>query len=232
MKNQFFGDRRDFFKYDLLLEMLENLEFIRQLTFIPLLTPDDSASGGEQTKYECGGRRPEVYHFLKKCLTSQKRDIRELRGFLNASPFRYNAYRDSSYFTDENRSEYFRNISDSMLQEALVFLDPDNGLEVASMNDQNGQKYVRYDELRTVFNRMDDSSLIVVFQYLPRQNRERFFQRLASELHRNVEPRGLFGISDNVILYLVMTKDPERARLTGDLLRRYSQRLSLTLLLF
>jgi len=50
VNNKFFADRNDFFKYDLLLEILEKSDLLRQLTFIPMLTPNDDRRGGiEQT---------------------------------------------------------------------------------------------------------------------------------------------------------------------------------------
>ncbi len=81
MKNQFFADRRDFFKYDFLLEILEKSGFLRQLTFIPLLTANDNRIGGKLTEYEPGNRRPELYQFLRTCLSSEKRNISQLREF-------------------------------------------------------------------------------------------------------------------------------------------------------
>ena len=46
MKNQYFGDTRDLFKYDLALHIIEGIWSIRALTFIPMLTPDDGSRRG------------------------------------------------------------------------------------------------------------------------------------------------------------------------------------------
>jgi hypothetical protein len=46
MKHQFFGDRRDLFKYDLLLDVLRGMPALARLTLIPMLTPDDGSGHG------------------------------------------------------------------------------------------------------------------------------------------------------------------------------------------
>jgi hypothetical protein len=56
MKNQYFGDKRDFFKYNLLLDLLECLD-LATLTFIPMLTPDYGTNEGHFKSYKCKDRR-------------------------------------------------------------------------------------------------------------------------------------------------------------------------------
>jgi len=43
MKNQYFGDRNDFFKYDLVLNLIEKIVNLKCFTFIPMLTEDDDS---------------------------------------------------------------------------------------------------------------------------------------------------------------------------------------------
>jgi len=38
MKNQYFGDINDFFKYDLVLSLIEKIENFKCFTLIPMLT--------------------------------------------------------------------------------------------------------------------------------------------------------------------------------------------------
>ena len=47
MKNQFFGDNRDLFKYDLILSVVKGVDQIRQFTFIPMLTKDYGNHGNQ-----------------------------------------------------------------------------------------------------------------------------------------------------------------------------------------
>ena len=44
MKNQYFGDNRDLFKYDLFLKIIQKTDSVNRFTFIPMLTPDVRSS--------------------------------------------------------------------------------------------------------------------------------------------------------------------------------------------
>ena len=45
MKNQYFGDKRDLFKFDLLLDLMASGRF-RQLAYVPMLTQADATRQG------------------------------------------------------------------------------------------------------------------------------------------------------------------------------------------
>ena len=75
MKNQYFGDRNDFFKYDLVLSLIEKIENLKCFTFIPMLTKDDGSSDGALTKYD-GSRRKELDDFLKDCIKKSDRKVK------------------------------------------------------------------------------------------------------------------------------------------------------------
>lgn len=227
MKNQYFADRRDFFKYDLLLELSEGLGFIRQLTFIPMLTPDDGSGDGQLKGYPPGARRQDLYCFLQECLARGVRDIRELRRFFAQRAFIYSPYRDDAYFAHAGRAEYFASIPETSLRAAVVFLDPDNGLEVASMSPRTGHKYVRWTEAVGLYSRMDDDSVLVVYQHLPREKRAPYLTRKSSELQQRLGIAGITWLSDNEIAFFVATRAPHRATDVRDLLARYSARTGL-----
>ena len=63
MKNQYFADQRDFLKYDLLVEVVENTPGICRLTNIPMLTPNDDTGEGDVLSYDEGTRRSDIFHF-------------------------------------------------------------------------------------------------------------------------------------------------------------------------
>jgi hypothetical protein len=46
VKNQYFGDRNDYFKYDLLIFLGENLSGIKRLSAIWMLTQNDKSPDG------------------------------------------------------------------------------------------------------------------------------------------------------------------------------------------
>lgn len=47
MKNQYFGDKRDYFKYDVLERLAADVPEIQQLTCVWMLTPPDTTGQGK-----------------------------------------------------------------------------------------------------------------------------------------------------------------------------------------
>ena len=67
VKNQYFGDTRDLFKYDLALHCMASTG-LRRLTFIPTLTPDDGSADGRHVdlaKARAGSRNRPLVEFLE-----------------------------------------------------------------------------------------------------------------------------------------------------------------------
>jgi len=56
MKHQYLADRRDLFKYELLLDILVAVRSLERLTFVSMLTPDDQTGQGELITIEPGNR--------------------------------------------------------------------------------------------------------------------------------------------------------------------------------
>ena len=203
MNNKFFGDKNDFFKYDLLLELMENSPFLKQLTLIPMLTPADNRKGGGLKEYKRGNRRTDLYEFLRDCLDTGRLDIRQLRKFFSEKAFRFTPFRDSTFFSNKTRDDYFEAIPEAALDSALIFFDPDNGLAHSRKTDD---KHLTYDELERVYERAKDSSLLLVYYHLPRVPREALFRSIDQQLdHFQPRPKTTF-IHDNRIAFLSLAK--------------------------
>lgn len=168
MKNQYFGDRRDFFKYELILDLHAAFPG-SSLVILPMLTPDDGSREGRLTGYAPGKRRQQVYDFLRGCLANGRRDIRQLRSLFGALGVSYLPFRDSVHFEHHSRDEYFRALPTEHLDSSIVFLDPDIGLETGSkgyMTRKGFDKYLLYSDLHLLRPRMTASSLLVLYQHL------------------------------------------------------------------
>lgn len=126
MRYQFFLDARDYVKYALLDDLMDQLR-LKQLTLIWMLTPDvGTTHGSRRPKFDPD--RPELSAFFQQVPRPhlwQVKDYFTKRGYLCTSY----GDRDDSYFTRANRETYFNSIDDKDLINALVFLDPDNGIE-------------------------------------------------------------------------------------------------------
>ncbi len=222
MKNQYFGDINDFFKYDLVFNLIEKIENLKCFTFIPMLTEDDGSSDGGLTIYD-GSRRKELDDFLKDCIKKSDRRVKNLRSFMSKyEQIEYHPYKDDEYFLHAEREQYFDSIHSSILNESVILIDPDNGFEVKSMRSGTGHKYIKYKELSTIYTRMDSSSLIIVYQHIPRVKKERFFARVGEKICNCKNTKNLIYLSDNRIVFFIMAKTDELKDKTREVLDNYS----------
>lgn len=81
-------------------------------------------------------------------------------------PYTFLPYGERHYL-DQNRAAYFEGLSTEWLQNALVFFDPDTGMEPASFYGKAWvpEKYLRYRDLAGAIARMSPDSVALVFQY-------------------------------------------------------------------
>lgn len=222
LKNQFFADKRDLFKYDLLLHVMGSAAGIRRLTYVPMLTPDDGSGDGRLKHYRRGSADERLYRFLTRCRDRGTFDVRLLRGFFHGAPFTYTPYMDDSYFTHEGRDAYFAGIPSRALVRALVFLDPDNGLEVPSYRPANGRKYLLYTEVADLLSRMGEGAVLMIYQHIPRTERSRYFRHICDRLRREAGAAGPMCVSDNQVAFFFLCKTAERCSAVGESLARYA----------
>jgi hypothetical protein len=180
VKNQYFGDKRDLFKFTLLETLVDEIPGIEALTCVWLLTPPASNNDGNR-HFRAQTAQSELGAFLKRCLDAGRRDVREFAQYMAGRSANYVSYGDSpiNYFTSDSRSTYFDGIPANGLRRAVVFFDPDNGLEPRSVL---STAHIRLAELRNVFDRMDSDSVAVVYQHLPRQPARTFWPSAAARL--------------------------------------------------
>lgn len=162
MRYQFFLDARDYVKYSLLDDLMYQLR-LRQLTLIWMLTPDvGNTHGSRRPKFDAA--RPHLNDFFKQ---SPRPRLRDVKSYFNKRGYLCNSYGDrpDAYITTGNRESYFNSITADLLQDALVFLDPDNGVEPRG---GSTPLHVRLEELQALWNRMNESSMLVIYQHKPR----------------------------------------------------------------
>jgi hypothetical protein len=144
VKNQYFGDRRDLIKYDLLVDLAGCLPGSR-LVLIPMLTPNDGSGEGRLTSYRRGERRERLVDALRDAVAAGTRNIQILRNLMPTFGVQYMPHRDGDYFQDATRAEYFAAVPTQWLAGSLVFFDPDIGLQtgtVAYMRGSGAEKYL------------------------------------------------------------------------------------------
>ncbi len=202
MKNQYFGDNRDLFKYDLIYQIIQ-AGLVKHFMFIPMLTKnDDTGQGGvaNRDKAKAGKQNKELVNFLDKYVNENKRDVKQLKSFFEKKTIKTTIYEKD--FCHERRDEYFEEIGNKLLTKSLVFVDPDIGLEVKRLR----EKHIRYKEVQYLCKRMDKSSVLMIFQFIPREKRETCLRRISKRLKEEAGNLPIY-ISDNQVVFFFLAKD-------------------------
>jgi len=122
MKNQYFGDVRDLFKYDLIEKILEGVRPLeKRFTFIPMLTNGESKSGdGNKRDFERasvhgrpGTKNEQLWTLIKnydKETPKEKRNIADIRRCFEAA-VDIDIYKGNVLFKHRSRNEYFKEIT-------------------------------------------------------------------------------------------------------------------------
>lgn len=231
MKNQYFGDRRDLFKYDLLLDLIEAHGF-GNLTLVPMLTPDDGSGEGRLTQANCGGRRRALYDFFKTSIESHQQDIRRLHKIMPMYGVDFKAFRDGVWFEHEHSAEYFDAVPSKYLTQSVVFVDPDIGLETGSpsyMRKQGLEKYLLYSDLVSIWKRFSPNSVVVVYQHLQKDARKR-----AGDVERRVRDLQIrlkssaWAIQWNYLAFVAATRDVDVADRIREAMQSHADRHELS----
>lgn len=163
MKNQYFGDIGDFGKYGLIRSLKKAFPQM-EIGINWYLTENDVKTDGKHIDYllkttelrECD---TELYDFLKECILNNRRNIDEIEksDYLKDIIF-YSQILDYSQQTREerlkNRHYWFKDSIIELQRAKIIYVDPDNGLEVKSQHigGPNGNKYISYEEINHYFN--------------------------------------------------------------------------------
>lgn len=183
MKNQYFGDINDYRKYGLLRCIQSATDF--QTLVAWMLTPDDGSSDGKHTIYlkdpnKWANYDSELYNSIQKYLRQRRTRKVELIEKSTLLP-RCNFY--SRYIPDkaDDRVTWFKHLSKAADKSDLVFLDPDNGLEIKSRpyGRKNSNKFLFWHEVETLWQA---GKSLLIYQHFIRQKRPVFIQRRLEEL--------------------------------------------------
>lgn len=229
MKNQYFGDYRDMFKYDLILEVMKNVQSIDRFSFIPMLTEFKDDNDGNKRDYNPekiekrpGSQNPELVNYLKEYTKKpEDRNVMDIREYFRKEEIDAEIYNPPDMFIHKKRDEYFSNIPDIFFNSALVFVDPDNGLEV----NNSSKKHILYPEVSSLYERMGDDSLLMIYQHFPRQKHEEYINRRKEDLRQRIGSKSEpLWISDNEIIFFFLSKDHEVNNRISGILYEYSGR--------
>jgi hypothetical protein len=118
------------------------------------------------------------------------------------------AQQDNSGFSREARSTWARLLRKILeVDDAdLVFVDPDNGIEVASkpVGRKGSSKYVTWRELRGLW---ETGCSILIYQHFRRESRAAFATRMASELREHTGARFIEELRTPHVLFLLAIQE-------------------------
>ena len=151
MKNQYFGDFYDYYKYGLLRQLSSHGQLSTAICW--MLTKDDSRRDGHRIDYLNDPESwrkfdPAVFNQLR--LQVLERKVRNVEGIQNSGLLPNSSFYSDSLTDDPNeRREYFNGFLDFARGAGLVFFDPDNGIEINSVKygKRHSSKYIYWTEI-------------------------------------------------------------------------------------
>jgi len=205
MKNQYFGDINDFRKYGLLRTLQRASSLAVGVCWF--LTIDDGAGDGELRNYlkQPGRWRhydPELYDKLQRFSGAE---VQRSVSRANEWELIPGAFYFDRILKDHRlaRAEYFEAARQLLRNSELLFVDPDNGIEIPStkLGTSGSSKYVYWTELQAIYS---DGQSILVYQHFPRVVRERFVPFIADRLREELRGSTVVAFSTaHVVFFLV-----------------------------
>ncbi len=212
---QYFGDRRDLDKYDLLLALGQSGHWPGGLAIVPMLTPDDNARHGH-LRSRRRDRHPGLRAFLE---SAEAPSLQGVADFMRQQGVLCQIMTEE-LLADATRAAYVGTLPTQDLGSRVTFLDPDMGLEVPS---RRTTAYLRYSELADIYRRLGTDTVLVVYQHMPHQDHAVFRtilqERLATQA--GIRQGGLIEMGD--VGFVVTMKSPTSSAVTEDVVARYAQ---------
>lgn len=146
-----------------------------------MLTPNDSRPDGHRIEYLLEPHKwrkfdPDVYdHLREQVVEHQNRKVSSIESSEILPNCRF--YSKNIQDGSASRKEYLQEFLEFSRDAALVFFDPDNGIEVKSMpfGRKNSSKYLYWTEIEESYSA---GYSLLVYQHLPPKPREQFIRNL------------------------------------------------------
>ncbi len=195
MKNQYFGDISDYRKYSLIKVLSGYGNLTTMICW--MLTPNDSREDGHRINYLREPRlweqfNPHLFKLLQEeVILKNKREV----SVLEKSNFLTNCRYFSDLVPEEAnlREKYMDELLSLAKDTTLLFLDPDNGMEIKSVpyGRLRSTKYLYFSEVRKLFNA---GKSLLIYQHLPPKPRSKLARDLVDKFkaHTNIKQVYLF----------------------------------------
>lgn len=180
-----------------------------------MLTPDDGSTDGKFTSYLAEPEKwkkhdPELFARLTHILGEHTQ--RRVQHIENSSLLENTKYY-SEHVPDgaQDRNIWFSNLLKESKSSELVFLDPDNGIEIKSKpyGRKNSSKFLFWREVKSLW---EGGSSLLIYQHFIRENREAFVQRMLSGLQENTNQSFVEAFSTPHVVFLLALQPSHQAK--------------------
>jgi hypothetical protein len=206
MNPRFFGDSHDLFKYDLIAWIMKELrDDLSSFTFIPMLTKNQPP----KKKDIAGMANEELWNSFNEFRGDDAAGdyFAIISGYFQSMGVKTKIFKEP-IFSKETRAKYFDAVRAGFPVNSLIFFDPDTGLQDRNVS----EKHLSYDELKDFYSRMDERSIIMVYQHHYRyiHDHKNFSTEIAGKVQSIIgEKEPLAFIDDNTIMFLFLVKNPD-----------------------
>jgi hypothetical protein len=210
MKDQYFGDINDYIKYGLLRLFAKTG---LRIGVCWMMTPSDGRTDGRKIHYLTNPPRWRDYDpDLFDCLADAVQRDRNVRQIQRASIMpNCTFYNDLVPELLESRRIWTSQALKKFPDVDLVFLDPDNGIEVRStrIGGKGSGKFVYWIEMEAMWSQ---GYSLLVFQHFPRQNRRQYVSRLTGEVSKRLVAAEVVPIITSNVVYLLAYQPQHKAK--------------------
>lgn len=208
MKNQYVGDINDYIKYSILRTLTASGLSPMHLGW--MLTPDDSRSDGNLTGYLAQPERYRDYDpelFDRLCLILRPGGARSISLIEQSNLLAQTTYESALLAQGlSERAAYMERLRDEAAEAELLFMDPDNGLEIKSVpkGRKNSPKFLYFDEVNRLFA---TGASLLVYQHFPRAQREPYTQAQCRRLSTAVSGASILTIQSSRVLFALLLQE-------------------------
>jgi len=225
MKQQYVGDINDYRKYALLRLLAEGGTL--KLGICWMLTPEDGRSDGKKTEYlnaphQWRSYDPLLFGLLR---TAVDAPAGNRLTFIETSGIIPDAVYFNELVPDDiiGRSGYIGRALRTLCEADVLFLDPDNGLDVRTKPKGaiRSSKYVYRDEVSLIYG---FGCSLVIYQHFPHQKRAEFIEQLSLELRVLCPDASVSTVTTSHVAFFVVAQ-PAHAEVVASRLSAAEQRL-------
>lgn len=209
MKRQYFGDVNDYLTYGVLRCVLRAGGF--KLLVVWMLTDDEPKGSGQRRQYLA---QPEKWQVFDPELFQALRDMTARATEEGLTLFEHSGLLGKTRFFSlpvpvdvGARKVWFQRLQAAAHGSDMVFLDPDNGLEIPSVpwGRRGFERYLFWHEVEALWSQ---GLSLVVFQYLPRKPRISYLQSRLSALGEHTPGSQVAAVFGSFVSFLFAWQPP------------------------